>query len=175
MNDTYADPQRYPIGPCPYQEQYSTEQLNHFIRDIEQFPDRLERTVQHLNEEQLQTPYRPGGWTIHQVIHHCADSHLNALLRIKLTLSNNNPVINPYPEAVWAEMADYTLPFNNSLTLLHALHRKLSVLLRSLTQEDLQRTYFHPEYQRSFRLCDVICLYAWHGNHHLAHIVSLGF
>lgn len=161
---------KYPIGPCVYQEEYSPQELKTMLMDIETFPARLELILQHMTEEQLQTSYRDGGWTVNQVVHHCADSHINALVRIKLALSLDHPTINPYPENLWAEMADYQLPFNNSITLLHSLHRKLSALLRSLSEEDLNRTYYHPQYQKEFRLKDVICLYAWHGNHHLAHV-----
>lgn len=161
---------KYPIGPCQYQSEYSPQELQTMLMDIETFPERLELVLQHLSEEQLKTPYREGGWTVNQVVHHCADSHINALVRIKLALSNDHPTILPYPEDRWAEMADYQLPFNNSMTLLHALHRKLTSLLRSLTEEELNRTYFHPQYQKEFRVKDVICLYAWYGNHHLAHV-----
>lgn len=162
--------EQYPIGPCPYQEVYSQADLARMILDIETFPMRLEHAVQGLLEFQLHTPYRDGGWTINQVIHHCADSHMNALIRIKLALSCDNPSINPYPEDLWAMMPDYDLPFNNSTTLLFAIHKKLNVLLRSLTDAQLERTYYHSEYKRTFRISDVICLYAWHGNHHLAHV-----
>jgi len=108
---------KYPIGPCEYKTEYSQEEFRSMLLDIETFPDRLERVLQHMNEEQLQTPYRDGGWTVNQVVHHCADSHINALVRIKLALSTDKPTILPYPENLWAEMADYSLPFNNSLTL----------------------------------------------------------
>jgi hypothetical protein len=172
MNEQSLDPKRYPIGACEYQTEYSKEQIQQYLLDIETFPARLEYVVQHLSEQQLQSPYREGGWTLNQVIHHCADSHLNALLRIKLALSVDNPTISPYPEDLWAEMSDYTLPFNNSITLLFAVHRKLNMLLRSLDQTQLNRTYYHPQYQKTFRVSDVICLYAWHGNHHLAHITQ---
>ncbi len=143
------------------------------LLDIETFPKRLELSVQHLLEFQLQTPYREGGWTVNQVIHHCADSHMNFLLRLKLALSEENPAIKPYKEALWAEMPDYELPFNNSITLLYCIHHKLLKILSALNEEQLERTYYHPEYERSFRIKELICLYAWHGNHHLAHITSL--
>ncbi len=162
--------QRYPIGHCNYHEQYTPELLQEFKLAIETFPARLEQAVQLLDEYQLQLRYREGGWTINQVIHHCADSHMNAVIRIKLALSEQSPSINPYQEDLWAEMADYTLPFNNSVTLLFAIHRKLIKILDSLSEEQLNRTYFHSQYKRTFSVKDVMCLYAWHGNHHLAHI-----
>ncbi|MBK7763243.1 MAG: putative metal-dependent hydrolase [Bacteroidetes bacterium] len=173
--NTNLDPKRYPIGPCPYPELYTPELLQQYRNEIDVFPAALENVVQHFNEAQLQTPYREGGWTINQVIHHCADSHMNAVLRIKLALSIEHPTINPYPEEIWAEMSDYNLPFNNSITLLFAIHRKLVKLIDSLTEEQWNRTYLHPQYQKVFTIKDVACLYAWHGKHHLAHITHTVF
>lgn len=164
---------KYPIGQCEYKEDYTTEELNQFMLDIETFPKRLELAVQSLLEFQLQTPYRDGGWTINQVIHHCADSHMNCLIRIKLALTEENPTIKPYIESLWAETKDYDLPFNNSITILFAVHLKIIEILKSLSADDLNKTYYHSQYQKSFRIKDVMCLYAWHGNHHLAHITSL--
>lgn len=161
---------QFPIGPCPYSEDYTAAQMQAMLLDIETFPKRLELVAQHLTEAQLKTPYREGGWTLNQVIHHCADSHVNALIRVKLALSTDNPTINPYPEAIWAEMHDYDLPFNIAITLLHCVHAKLNAIFRTLNEEQWNRTYYHPQYQKQFRIKDVICLYAWHGNHHLAHI-----
>lgn len=161
---------RFPIGPCSYPEQYTPELLRQYKLDIETFPMRLERVVQHLDADQLQLRYREGGWTVNQVIHHCADSHMNCLIRIKLALTEENPEIKPYDEARWAETADYELPFNNSVTILFAVHRKIIKLLDSLSEEQLNKTYIHSQYQRTFSIKDVMCLYAWHGNHHLAHI-----
>jgi hypothetical protein len=173
MDDHELYQLRFPIGECVFEENYSEAAMKQMLLDLETFPERLEMVVQHLSEQQLQTPYRPGGWTINQVIHHCADSHMNMLIRLKLTLSEENPTIKPYLEADWAEMADYDLPFNIALTILHPVHRKINQILRALNPEQLNRTYFHPQYQKSFRVYDLICLYAWHGNHHLAHITSL--
>ncbi len=173
--DINLDVKRYPIGRCNYPEIYTPELLQQFRNEIDTFPAALENVVQHFNIDQLQTNYREGGWTINQVIHHCADSHLNAVLRIKLALSNDNPSINPYPEDLWAEMPDYDLPFNNSLTMLFAIHRKLVKLIDSLSNEQWNRTYFHPQYQKTFTIKDVVCLYAWHGKHHLAHITNTKF
>jgi hypothetical protein len=164
---------QYPIGRCEYPEIYTQSMLDKMMLDIETFPKRLELEVQNLNEAQLQTTYRDGGWTVNQVIHHCADSHMNAVLRIKLALTEDNPTIKPYIESLWAECADYSLPFNNSITLLFCIHEKLIKLIRSLSEEELNRTYYHAQYERLFKIKDVICLYAWHGNHHLAHITSL--
>jgi hypothetical protein len=161
---------QYPIGKCLFQENYTPEQRKQYTLDIETFPMRLEHIVQHLNEQQLQARYRPGGWTIHQLIHHCADSHMNALLRIKSALTDEDAQIKGYDEDRWTQTADYTLPFNNSVTLLFALHRKLHTLIKSLDETDLAKRYYHLSDQRFYRVSDIICLYAWHGNHHLAHI-----
>jgi hypothetical protein len=116
---------KYPIGQCVYQEDYTENELKEFILNIETFPKRLEFAVQSLLEFQLNTPYREGGWTINQVIHHCADSHMNCLIRIKLALTEDNPTIKPYIESLWAETPDYNLPFNNSITILFAIHLKI--------------------------------------------------
>jgi hypothetical protein len=164
---------QYPIGRCEYPSVYTHELLQSMLLDIETLPKRMELAVQHLLEFQLQTPYRENGWTLNQVVHHCADSHMNFLLRLKLALSEDNPTIKPYDEALWAEMPDYQLPFNNSITLLFCIHAKLMLILRSLQPEQLDKTYFHPQYKRSFSIRDLIALYSWHGNHHLAHINSL--
>jgi uncharacterized damage-inducible protein DinB len=172
INEMNSDIQRYPIGECHYPETYTPELIKQYLFDIETFPMRLENIAQHLNEEQLQLRYREGGWTVNQVIHHCAESHMHALMRIKFALTEENPSINPYKEELWAETADFDLPFNNSITILFAVHKKIIKLLKSLTDEQLDRTYWHSQYKRSFAIKDVICLYAWHGNHHLAHIMT---
>lgn len=164
---------QYPIGKCQYPEIYTHEIIQKMLLDIETFPKRLELEVQNLLEFQLQTPYRENGWTINQVIHHCADSHMNFVIRLKLAISEENPSIKPYAEALWAEMPDYDLPFNNSITLLFCVHEKIIKILRLLGEAQLERTYYHPQYDRSFSIKDLICLYSWHGNHHLAHITHL--
>jgi hypothetical protein len=161
---------QYPIGTCVYQDHYTTEQIHQFIVELESFPTRLRKEVEGITEAQWQTPYRPDGWTVHQVVHHCADSHLNALLRLKLALTTDNPTINPYPEDKWAMQADYNLSPEIALRLLDAVHPKIVAIAQALSPSDLNKTYFHPQYKREFRLSDVLCLYAWHGNHHLAHI-----
>lgn len=164
---------RYPIGPCAYPVHYTDEILRQMLLDLETFPQRLEFAVQSLDAWQLETPYREGGWSLNQVIHHCADSHMNCLIRLKLALTEEEPTITPYREDLWADCADYALPYNNSLTILHAVHRKIIALIRPLSHTQLERNYYHPQYKRHFAVRDVICLYAWHGNHHLAHITSL--
>lgn len=148
--------------------------LNGFIADIESFPVRLRNAVENLTEVQLDTPYREDGWTIRQVVHHCADSHMNSQIRYKLALTEENPTIKPYYEDRWAELADSKeFPVEVSLKLIESIHQRWVHLLRSMKEEDFKRTFFHPEHNRSVSLGETTALYAWHSNHHLAHITNL--
>jgi hypothetical protein len=164
---------RYPIGE--YQPQpFSQEQKEKWLKDLKFLPDDLSIAVQNLDEFQLDTPYRDGGWTVKQVVHHVADSHMNALIRFKLGLTEDNPTIKPYDENAWANLNDVqTVPINVSLTLLHAVHLRLVKTIEGLTDEQWQRTLFHPEQQKQMTLWYVLGNYAWHGKHHVAHITSL--
>lgn len=163
---------QYPIGRCQYPEVYTPELIQTYLMALETFPKRLELVVQSLDQATLNERYREGGWTLNQVIHHCADSHMNMLVRLKLTLTEEAPIIKPYNEAEWALQADFDLPFNNAITLLYCVHARINAILRALKPEQHTRKYFHPQYEREFTLNDLICLYAWHGDHHLAHITS---
>jgi uncharacterized damage-inducible protein DinB len=164
--------ERYPIGK--YQPQpYSAERREEWIRDILFLPRQLEMAILNLDEPQLETPYREGGWTVKQLIHHVADSHMNAYIRFKLALTEDNPVIKPYDEAKWAELTDSRLAVNISLTLLHALHNRWYDVVKHMGQEDLNRTLFHPGMKKELTLWFMLGLYAWHGHHHTAHITSL--
>lgn len=164
---------RYPIGkfePRAYSEDLKEE----WLADIQFLPKAMEYAVSNLDEAQLHTPYRDGGWTVHQVVHHVADSHMNAYCRFKLGFTEDNPTIRPYDENLWAVTTDVqNLPVNISLTLLHALHQRLYEFLKGLTAEDYQRTVFHPEHQKKLSLWDLLGIYAWHGRHHVAHITAL--
>ena len=157
-----------PDGPT------TTEQRVRWIASIETLPERLRTAVQGLTPEQWQTTYRPGGWTVHQLIHHLADSHLNGYTRFKLALTEDQPTIKPYDEAAWAELADTgaTSP-DVSLVLLEALHRRWVALLRSLPEPAFARTLRHPEHGRSFTLEQLLAQYGWHSEHHLTHILAL--
>jgi uncharacterized damage-inducible protein DinB len=172
MEKQQKDP-RYPIGH--YQEMdFSEVQKKRWIGDIRYLPGLLEYTVQNLDEAQLNTPYREGGWTVKQVVHHVADSHMNAYIRFKLALTEVNPTIKPYDEHAWAMLADTALqPINVSSTLLHALHLRWVSLLESLSDDDFNRTVFHPESKKEMSLWYLLGSYAWHGKHHVAHITSL--
>ncbi|MEH7748645.1 putative metal-dependent hydrolase, partial [Neobacillus drentensis] len=143
-----------------------------WINEIEGLPRLLRDALKDLNNEQLDTPYRSGGWTVRQVIHHLADSHMNAFVRFKLALTEENPVIKPYDETKWAELPDYKLPIDTSLLLLETLHQRWTNLLRSLTPADMEKTFIHPD-SGEVSVGENIGIYAWHGRHHLAHITSL--
>jgi hypothetical protein len=168
-----TDDLRYPIGkyaPQPYTEQQKNEWLN----DIKFLPQLLENALVNLDEAQLQTPYREGGWTVHQLVHHVADSHMNAYIRFKLGLTEDNPAIKPYEEKLWAELNDVkTLPVNISVTLLYALHTRWFGAIYDLTEADWKRTVFHPEHKKELSLWHLLGSYAWHGKHHVAHITKL--
>jgi hypothetical protein len=175
MTDQELGKLKYPIGNFKSTDTLNLEFVQSCISEIESLPAKLKKEVEHLADDQLDTPYRPDGWTIRQVVHHLADSHMNSLIRFKLALTEDNPVIKPYLEDKWAELADSKLPVNISLQLLESLHIRLVTLLKSLSPEELNRTFIHPESKKQWHLYDVIGLYAWHGNHHLAHITSLAF
>lgn len=161
---------QYPIGQME-EIDFSSEAKNIFLNEIQFLPDALEAAISNLDEEQLQTPYRQGGWTVHQLVHHIADSHMNALERFKLGYTENVPTIKPYDEAAWAELNDVKeLPVNISITLLYALHRRWYTFLKGLKDEDWQRKVFHPEYKRELTLWHYLQVYAWHGRHHVAQI-----
>ena len=166
--------QKYPIGKFVKPEAFTPEILSRYIQDIELFPSRMRAEVETLTEEQLDTAYRPGGWTIRQVLHHCADSHMNSFVRFKLTLTEDTPTIKPYFEDRWAELEDSKrMPVEPSLKLLEGLHARWVVLLQSLTTEDFAKRYIHPERGKEVRLDATLGIYAWHCHHHLAHITTL--
>ena len=169
-----ADDLRFPIGPFTYRGAATAEERRQRIAEIERTPRELRTALRGLSAEQLDTPYRPGGWTVRQVAHHVPDSHLNALIRFKLALTESNPTIRPYDEARWAELADVPgTPIEVSLRLLEALHERWVVLLRSLEPADFERTLFHPERNATMTLDELLALYAWHGPHHVAHVTRL--
>jgi DinB superfamily len=167
-----SDP-RYPIGRFSLQGEITREQIAGFIDDIEAAPKNLRTAVAGLTDEQLDTQYREGGWTVRQVVHHVADSHMNAYMRHRLTLTEDSPTIKPYNQELWAGLPDARIvPPGVSLTLLASLHHRWVVLLRSVTPEDFSRTFTHPE-SGPVRLDRNLGLYAWHGRHHAAQITSL--
>lgn len=168
------DDLRYPIGPFRYPGDGGPAQRDLHLAEIAAAPANLRAAVAGLSPVQLDTPYRPDGWTVRQVVHHLPDSHLNAYTRIKLALTEEEPTIKPYEEARWAELPDArTGPVEPSLALLESLHQRWLLLLRNLRTADFARRYRHPEHGRMFELDEVLALYAWHGKHHVAHITSL--
>jgi hypothetical protein len=164
---------RYPIGKYVVQP-FSEKQWQEWLIDIKNLPQHLENAVLNLDEAQLNTAYRDGGWMVKQVVHHVADSHMNAYIRFKLRLTEDDLTIKPYDENAWANMHDTrNLPINISLTLLHALHARFYEVLKNMTREDLDKTAFHPEHKKDFTLWQLLGMYSWHGRHHVAHITSL--
>ena len=165
------DKQRYPIGRFEYGKSYTLDETRRNIRAIAQLPKELKKALKKLKSGQLDVPYRKGGWTPRQVVHHLADSHMNAYIRMKLAVTEQAPIIKPYEESDWAETEDSrSAPVKMSLKLLAPLHRRWVMFLESLSDEALERGYFHPEMQRIIPLPEAIALYAWHGRHHVAHI-----
>jgi uncharacterized damage-inducible protein DinB len=163
--------ERYPIGTFQLEGEITNSLTNQWIEEIANLPKKVRDAVTGLSEEQLDIPYREGGWKIRQVVHHIADSHMNAYIRFKLALTEENPVIKPYEEARWAELEDSKLPIDVSLTLIESVHVRLVELLKSLNEEELKRTFVHPA-SGIVSIEKNIGLYAWHGNHHLAHITN---
>jgi hypothetical protein len=164
---------RYPIGKFHYEGPLTEDQKQRCLADIEQAPANLRAAIQGLSDQQLDTPYRPEGWTVRQVTHHVPDSHLNAYIRFKLALTEDDPTIKPYAEDRWARLADtQTTPVEVSLTLLDSLHTRWTRLLRSLKPEDWKRAFRHPELGE-VSLEKNLALYSWHGRHHVAHITGL--
>jgi hypothetical protein len=165
---------QYPIGRFEALPHYSEAMVISSIHDIRQLPTLVEAAVENMDAFQLDTPYRPEGWTVAQLVHHLADSHINALTRFKLALTEDNPVIKPYDQDGWAQLEDvkYT-PVNVSITLLHALHTRWANLMDRMPDEAWDRQFTHPAQGRTFNLKTVAANYAWHGKHHLAHIVNL--
>jgi hypothetical protein len=166
----------YPIGKFSFPSAPTEAQRSQWIAEIQAAPAGFRAAVSGLTPEQIETPYRPGGWTVRQVIHHVPESHMNAYIRFKLALTENNPTVKPYNENAWAETPDVAATETEvSLTMLSALHQRWVVLLRSMTAADFARGYIHPEFpdRGPIPLSDVLAMYAWHGKHHTAHIAAL--
>lgn len=165
---------RYPIGKFHRPGPLTDDQRAEYIAVIEDTPAKVRSAVKGLTDQQLNAPYRPDGWTVRQVVHHVPDSHMNAYVRFKLGLTENEPTIKPYEEAKWAELADAKASaIEPSLALLENLHKRWVLLLRSLGPAEWARKFRHPEWEKPMALDDQLALYAWHGRHHVAHITSL--
>ncbi|GGH19301.1 YfiT family bacillithiol transferase [Paenibacillus segetis] len=161
--------EKYPIGQFECPATITFDEITNWIDEIRGLPSRLIEVVRHLSDQKLDCPYREHGWTIRQVVHHIADSHMNAYIRFKLALTEDNPTIKPYDQNEWANLSDNKLPIEGSLQIIESLHERWSYLLRSLTDDQLKRTFHHPD-SGLVTLEKNIGIYAWHGNHHLAHI-----
>lgn len=163
---------KYPVGPYQPPPAITCKQRRSWLDEIAAMPRHMRAAVEGLSEPQLDTPYRHGGWTVRQVVHHVPDSHLNCFVRIKLALTEEQPTIKPYDEAKWAELPDAKAPIEMSLALLDALHARWMTLVEPLTESQWKRTFLHPELG-SRDLEQTMSLYAWHGRHHVAHITRL--
>ncbi len=164
---------RYPIGTFDFREPVTPEQRADWVDTIAGTPSKLRASVAGLDPPRLDTPYRPGGWTVRQVVHHLPDSHLNAYTRCKLALTESHPIIKPYDEARWAELPDSTRPIDGSLVMLDVLHERWVALLRAIPAAAFARTCHHPETKTDLTIDRLVATYAWHGPHHVAHITEL--
>ncbi len=173
MTNEELEQLKYPIGEfnCPLD--ITKEHINDWIDVLDKFPGRLEKLVANLNDEQLDTPYRPGGWTIREVVHHLSDSHHHSYIRFKWAMTEDNPVIKAYNEQDWANLHDYTSSIEISQLHLRAVHAKLVYFLKGLKDSDLDRSFIHPETYKEIQLKKNIGNYAWHSNHHYAHIQNV--
>ena len=163
---------RYPVGKPERPEKLSGAQRREMVQMISEAPAKLRAAVAGLNPQQLDTPYRPDGWTVRQVVHHLADSHMNAYVRFKLALTENEPTIKPYAEDAWAKLADSKGAIEPSLTLMDSLHQRWIALLNSMSPADFAKKFKHPESGEQ-TLDRAVAIYSWHGRHHVAHITSL--
>jgi hypothetical protein len=172
MNNIDLDIEKYPVGKFVTPSSYTQQEMLHWIEEIKLLPGKIRQTVISLNETQLDTPYRLGGWTIRQVIHHIADSHANAMIRFKLALTEDNPTVKAYEEAEWALLPDYRLPVEPALRMLEGVHLRWVAVLEAMSEDQWNRTYIHPATGDAWPLRRVLGLYAWHSRHHLAHIMN---
>lgn len=161
---------RFPIGEFKAPEHITQQHLNDWITSIETLPHRIETITKNLSDKELNYKYRPDGWTIRQVVHHCADSHINSIVRFKLAITEDTPTIRPYFEDRFAELIDYSEPLDAPISILKGVHNKLGILLNNFSKSDLKREFIHPEHGKHFSIEETIGVYAWHSNHHFAHI-----
>lgn len=168
MNNVYT--LRFPVGEFHYAESYTAEETRSHIDDIAALPAELNDIVGNLNDEELERTYRTNSWTIRQVIHHIADSHVNAYIRVKSALTEDVPIIRPYDQDGWAALPDSNVPVAYSLAIIEGIHTRLAVLLASLDERQLALRFYHPENKRLITLAQTCAAYSWHGKHHLGHI-----
>ena len=164
---------QYPIGKPQYLESVTDEQRAEWIEEFSQAPGQLQTEVTSLSDAQLDTPYRPGGWTVRQVCHHLPDSHSNGYVRTKLALTEDSPIIKPYLEDLWAKLPDSNRPVASALDHYRAVQARWTAVWKSVQGKQWARTYIHPEYMNHYSLDQMLQLYSWHGKHHLAQITGL--
>jgi hypothetical protein len=165
---------RYPIGRYQAPLSFDERDITRWIGVLAGGPGWFDAVIENMDEAQLNVPYRPGGWNTNQVIHHVADSHMNAFIRFKLALTEEVPVVKPYQESLWANLPDVSaVPVNVSITLIHALHRRLTALLQTFSDQEWNRKFFHPELNKEIALWEIAAQYAWHTEHHFEQIRQL--
>lgn len=164
---------KFPVGRFRLPDVITESIRNEWISQITTLPDRLEAALNGMADEKLETPYRPGGWTVRQLVHHIADSHMNAFIRFRLALTEEKPTIKPYEEKNWAKISDAKMPVAPSLDILRGLHARWAFMLRNLDEAELKKTFIHPEHGQSFTVDETIGSYAHHGENHLAQITGL--
>jgi hypothetical protein len=171
MTEQTLEQLKYPVGKFESILEWNQTQIDQYIQTIQAFPSSIIDLVKSLDQTTLQNKYRPDGWTIAQVVNHCADSHMNAFIRFKLSLTEVNPTIKPYDESAWAELVDgKNIDITLSIQLIVGLHTRWLVLLKSMPLSDFDKTYIHPEHNKSYTLGNALATYDWHCRHHLAHI-----
>ncbi|MGB7527200.1 YfiT family bacillithiol transferase [Sphingobacterium cellulitidis] len=163
---------RYPIGKFSQPEHINQETIDSWIKTIAKFPEYLRNEIQKLQDKDFELTYREGGWTIRQLIHHCADSHMNSFIRFKLALTEDTPTIKTYKEDLWANLPDSNMPIESSMKILDGLHQRWATLLSNLSQQDLKKQFRNPESNKTISIETAIGIYAWHCNHHLTHIIN---
>lgn len=173
MNTIDLEKLKYPIGKFNCPKHITKSHINEWILVLAKFPERLNNLVSKLNDTQLNTPYRPNGWTVRQLIHHISDSHHHSYIRFKWAMTEDNPVIKAYNENTWAQQHDYNQPIAQSLLHINVIHAKLVHYIKGLNMQDLERTFIHPENNETVALKQNLGIYAWHSNHHFAHIEGL--
>lgn len=166
-----VDKNIYPLGKHKLPEQFNEQVRNKMILEISVLPEHVRSIAKKLKKKHLQKHYREGSWTVEQIIHHLADSHMNAYIRFKLALTENNPTVKPYDENLWAETADVqACSIKDSIRILRGVHKRWTAILENMSNDDWKRTYFHPEYKQAVNLENALSQYAWHGKHHVAQI-----
>ncbi|MBL1221109.1 putative metal-dependent hydrolase [Chryseobacterium sp. L7] len=165
---------KFPIGQFEAPQNICDIKLDEHIKVIKNFPGKLKDLIEHFTDDQLDTPYREGGWTVRQLVNHIADSHINSFIRFKLALTEDNPVIKPYDEAKWAELQDsLNMPVKPAMRMIKGTHQRWTVLLNTLTNKQFERTFHHPEQNKDYNLRHYLAFYVWHCDHHYAHIEHL--